>query len=126
MAVGYSTKVIKRLQAAQALSQYDVVTNHSVAGYVDLAGASEKPYGIAMEDAASGAFLDVVVEGTYFAVAAEEIAVGADVSCAASGEIRTAISLDTHTLGRMGPTQAAAVTNDLVAVDILKNTVQIA
>lgn len=126
MAIGYSDKVVSRMYVATTVSQYDVVKLHTTAGQIAQAGASAKAWGIAMEDGNVGEYIDVCVEGEYFAVASAPIAVGADVSCAASGEIRTAISLDTHILGRMGAKQAAAVTNDLVAVEIHKNTIQIA
>jgi len=126
MALGYSDKVVKRMYVATTVSQYDVVKLHTTAGQVALAGASAKPLGVAMEDGDVGDYIDVVTEGEYFAVASAAIAVGANVSCAASGEIRTAISLDTDILGQLGPMQAAAVTNDLVAVYINKNVTQIA
>jgi len=126
MALGYSDKVVQRYYVAATVSQYDVVKLHTTAGQIALAGASNKPLGIAMEAGNVGEYIDVCVEGEYFAVAAEELAVGDDLSCAASGEIRTAYSLDTHTLGVLGPKQAAAVTNDLVAVKIQKSVISIA
>jgi len=126
MAIGYADKVVKRMYVATTVAQYDVVKLHTTLGQVAQAGASAKPFGIAAEAGNVGDYIDVVTEGEFFAKASAAIAVGADVSCAATGKIRTAISLDTHTLGQLGPMQAAAVTDDVVAVYINKSCVQIA
>ena len=123
MALGYSDQGRRRLIAATTLDQYDVVKQHTVAGQVAQCGTGEKAVGITTEAAVPGDAIDVVLEGDYFAVASEVIAVGATLSPAATGGVKTAITTDAHTLGDMGPAQAAAVTNDLVAVHINKQVV---
>ena len=131
MAIGYQDKIVRRFRASVTLTKYQIVMADTTAGYVNVAGAGNQPLGIAMEAANLGAYLDVCTEGIYKATASAVLTRLGDgndlnLAVAADGEVVTANSSHTYTLGQLDVTQASAVTDDLVIVAINKNVVSIA
>lgn len=126
MAIGYSDKVVRRLKASVTLTQYQVVKQNTNAGEVTVCLHTEKPYGIVMADVDQNGYVNVCVEGSYFAKAADSITRPAILAVAAAGTVITADSNDAYILGVLGDDQASCVTNDIVKVVINKSVVSIA
>jgi hypothetical protein len=109
---------VRTFLAEVPVTQYQVVSLGTNAGYVTPAGATSRPYGIATYAAGTNETVEVRVSGEYSAIASGTIARGAIIASGSDGVVQTATSTNAYILGYLGANEATAASGAEVVVYI--------